>query len=219
MKPSFTNSTRAMCASAFLLGESFRSRVLDDPVEKGLAVAPELDIDVRLLAQVCKFARARDAKYDLFLILALLLCLPLWALDSNVGIAGVVVTTAAIFLYKTYDERSNLLPRFRKDRAGSAQMSLFTSVQLDTYLSSALASDEQNVIVYSGFNPFVGAGVEIGSWSFSLDVSRPAKDAGPPGPVRSSAAPKSRMRCHPRSGRCRSTASSLPTSFSSAVRP
>lgn len=35
-----------------------------------------------------------------------------------------------------------------------------------------------NVIVYSGYSPFAGAGFNIGAWSFAVDVSKGKQDAG-----------------------------------------
>ncbi|MDE3198534.1 MAG: hypothetical protein KGN84_19455, partial [Acidobacteriota bacterium] len=42
----------------------------------------------------------------------------------------------------------------------------------------ALPRADQNLIVYSGFSPFVGAGTNLGGWSFVVDISRPSTTLG-----------------------------------------
>jgi hypothetical protein len=29
--------------------------------------------------------------------------------------------------------------------------------------------EECNVVIYSGFSPFVGSGIDVGGWSFAVD--------------------------------------------------
>ncbi|MDJ1185871.1 hypothetical protein [Roseofilum casamattae] len=40
-------------------------------------------------------------------------------------------------------------------------------------LSGMLNEEECNVIVYSGFRPFIGSGQTLNTWSFTLDISKP----------------------------------------------
>jgi hypothetical protein len=41
-----------------------------------------------------------------------------------------------------------------------------------------LSDPEQNVIVYSGFSPFVGSGVNLDAWSFTIDVEKGKQKTG-----------------------------------------
>lgn len=43
--------------------------------------------------------------------------------------------------------------------------------------------DDQNVIVYSGFSPFVGAGLPISSWFVTIDLTKPMKSDQLPKPI------------------------------------
>ena len=40
-------------------------------------------------------------------------------------------------------------------------------------VKSALPAEEQNLIVYTGFVFFVGAGIDMDGWSFTVDISKP----------------------------------------------
>ena len=41
-----------------------------------------------------------------------------------------------------------------------------------------LSDPDQNVIVYSGYSPFVGSGIDIDGWSFPIDTTKGKKKAG-----------------------------------------
>lgn len=53
-----------------------------------------------------------------------------------------------------------------------------TDEDLNQRFSKILNEEECNVVVYSGFSPFVGSGIEIGGWSFSVNTSRGKKEIG-----------------------------------------
>jgi hypothetical protein len=40
------------------------------------------------------------------------------------------------------------------------------------------AAQEGNVVVYSGYAPFVGAGFDVGGWSFAINVDKPKEEVG-----------------------------------------
>lgn len=74
-----------------------------------------------------------------------------------------------------YGSRARLLTknRFRSDAV---------QFQLDSTLVQKLRAistvQDGNVVVYSGYSPFVGAGFNIGGWSFLVDVSKGKREAG-----------------------------------------
>lgn len=47
-----------------------------------------------------------------------------------------------------------------------------TEAKIRRKLSGVINEEECNVVIYSGFSPFVGSGTDIGGWSFTLDISK-----------------------------------------------
>lgn len=50
-------------------------------------------------------------------------------------------------------------------------------------LEGLQSSQYGNVTVYSGYDPFVGAGRPVSTWSFAVDLAAPAKPELPPSPI------------------------------------
>ncbi len=65
MEPTKSETTRYLCASAVLLGNSFRTRVLNQLREEHQATAPELGVDMSLVDKVCRFFERRETRYQL----------------------------------------------------------------------------------------------------------------------------------------------------------
>ena len=74
---------------------------------------------------------------------------------------------------KTYQERSTFVSRFRKNEFARFNPEKEFHAKLKPAVKSALPAEEQNLIVYTGFGPFVGAGIDTGGWSFTVDISKP----------------------------------------------
>ena len=164
--------TRLLCGHALLNGAVFRRDVLAFFRNKWIATAPEFGLDAGLLVRVCSFAEARDKASDWRLggvaIAAFLL--------SSVipGIAIPLAVFAAAFLWYRKSRQDRDLARlftqadFSKARASSR----FTQT-LDADVVAALPENDQNLIVYRGFWPFVGAGFDLGGWSLVTFIDRP----------------------------------------------
>ncbi len=75
--------------------------------------------------------------------------------------------------YKAYDERYRLLPCFTRNRYDPARIAARFEAGPDARTSGGISTSEQNLVVYQGFSPFVGAGFDLGGWSFAVDVTRP----------------------------------------------
>jgi len=71
-------------------------------------------------------------------------------------------------------------------RAGQLAKSMFRSdniqfpldPNLEQKLRNTFHTQDENIVVYSGYSPFVGAGFNIGGWSFAVDVSKGKQEAG-----------------------------------------
>jgi hypothetical protein len=173
MAPSKSQTTRLLCASAFLGGATFRDQVLTYLKSESHGASPELGVDIRLVAHVCQYAKRRAGRFDLYLFLALLAGLIAAAVNLGLGIAVIVLAAGMIFFMKTYGDQVSLVSVFHREEFSKVNPEKVFPAHLDESVLSALPRDNQNLIVYTGFTPFAGAGANLGGWSFVVDISKP----------------------------------------------
>jgi hypothetical protein len=178
MSPSHSNPTRLLCASAFLSGSSFRRMTLKYLEDPSRAVAPEIGLDLRLVAQVCKFAQDRSHKFDWFLSACLLIALIGSVVDPTIGLVILVLSAGIVWFMKTSPERFRFLRAFAKPVFDPSRVASDFNAELDPEHLSSVAPADQNLVVYQGFSPFVGAGTDLGGWSFVVNVNKGKDEAG-----------------------------------------
>jgi len=179
--------TRYLTSSAFILKRRHARDILRLLGEKTRAVAPEPGLDMDLLLRVYNFVAKRETIYQVFFAL---LSLPIIsaiieALDTGSDqAAGAIIVSLlpsmALYLFKRLRDRFFYLPLFAADTysAESVRKEKCFRKAPGNVLKNAIPSKEQNVVVYKCFTPFVGAGVNLGGWSFTTDVSRPKEQVG-----------------------------------------
>lgn len=175
--------TRYLSASALLGGKAFRDRVLRYIKQQHKALAPELDYDLETVVKLCKFFESRDKDYDIgftILILVFLASLIVFPLGLALFISFFFIFIPAwiINIKRSNYEDKILLEYFQRNKFNPKKIELNFPVEGDP--TDLIASDtkQQNLIIYNRFSPFVGAGVNIGGWSFVLDLSIPKKELG-----------------------------------------
>jgi len=173
---SVTNeTTRFLCASAVILGNTFCKQVLSHLRHKHWATAPEVGLDIETIAHVCNFMEKRELRYRIWLAvlgILYLLFLPVLLLALLLALA-----ISVLWFYKWYEERFVLTQYFTRERFGSAEFLQKFRIKLDHDIANGMPKDDQNLLVYQGFSPFVGAGIDLGGWSFAIDISKPKGQA------------------------------------------
>jgi hypothetical protein len=171
-------TTRYLAASAFLRGPSFRRQVLSYLDDPNRAALPEAGVDLPLLAGVCQHAEERDRRYVWLFAAFALVALVLLAVETPppIVILLLALVTGGVWYQRREQERRQVLAEFRRDRFDGAAVAKRYPVRDGLIRTDALPSPSQNLIVYSGFSPFVGAGTVIGGWSFAVATDK-AKDA------------------------------------------
>lgn len=177
MSPSRSQTTRLLCANAFLSGSGFRDQVLSYLENESHAVSPELGVDLGLIATVCQYAKRRAHRFELYLFFALLGAAAACLADLTLGVASFILAAGTIYFVKAYSE-GRLVSNFRREKFGEIDPEKLFPLNLDAALLSALPREDQNLIAYTGFTPFIGAGANLGGWSFVVDVSKPANEMG-----------------------------------------
>ncbi len=179
MKANTNQTTRFLCASAYLGSPGFCERIVHYYDNATQAVAPEVGLDIPLLLGVCRAAMKRHLAYHLsFLGLALIGLVAVAASESPAAVAGYVIFAAALFFTKSYVERYQYAKLFRQGAFDPDAIRTRLNLAVDDHIKETLPSDEQNLIVYSGFVPFVGAGTDLGGWSFSAAIDKPRQSLG-----------------------------------------
>lgn len=173
-----SNTTRLFCASAFLRGAKFWQPVLEYLESENHGVSPDLGVDMGTVAHVCQYARLRERRYENYLFIALVAALIVSIISPAAAIALFLTATVGISFQKRYQERTRLVSRFGKKEFSQFNSEREFRSELSPTALSALPVEEQNLIVYTGFSPFVGAGANLGGWSFTVDVSKPPENQG-----------------------------------------
>jgi hypothetical protein len=172
--PAWTETTRLMCAAAYLDG-TFAQDVVEEIIEeRHRAVQIPPGVDIAPVAKHCLAARRQKTIRDLILagdvLLTLILCVfsfsPLWfALGFLIAWAVVLWDMWSATYYvvvKRLNARSFGLP----DPA------------LAQRVEELVESQGGNLIVYSGFLPFSCAGIDLGGWSFVVDLRKGRDELG-----------------------------------------
>lgn len=166
-------ATRLLCGNAFLAGAGFRETVLSFYEKNWNAVAPEFGLDVKLLTAACIEARAHDRLFmPVFAGFAIFgaLCL---AAEAPFGVAACILAAAVLQFVRKRRQRT-FAEMFRRDAFDPVSAAGRFAADPDRRVQDALPRNDQNLIVYRGFSPFVGAGMDLGGWSFATFVDKPA---------------------------------------------
>ncbi|WP_370092330.1 hypothetical protein [Streptacidiphilus sp. MAP12-20] len=167
-------ATRYLCAAVHLdskLAEDLVEKVLEEPL-RGVARSPGVDL-VAVMKHVVA-ARARHLTRDVALVVALLLMFVCLVAGTFLPFLLVFVLSWVVVFTEAYVARWGALAHtlrrgsFDASQAPQPRRTL-TKQQID--LVAAYAAG--NVTAYSGFDPFLGHGWSLDSWSFALDANIP----------------------------------------------
>jgi hypothetical protein len=164
-------TTRYLCAAAYTDG-AFRTAVLARSRETVRARAPEVSVDVAMISEYCRRADHSKAIRDLLLCIASLVLL-MFVIAGLVGAADGEITPAtvqAVFFCWLAATIITVVEAFRQD--GVIRGELTRERFREQTSETAATVGKGNVIVYSGFSPFIGAGLDLGGWSFAIDLDR-----------------------------------------------
>jgi hypothetical protein len=171
----YTHTTRYLCAAAYS-DSSFRDAVIRKALEEEhKAVAPSFGMDPALVVRHCLRARKKLAARDRWLIALAVFYLIAAAATNDPAVAitvGLLVWAGAFVICFAYKLRvlRILTEKFTRDKFNP---DLEASVD-DRDVAHLDESQNGNVVIYSGFSPFVGSGLNLGGWSFALDLRKSA---------------------------------------------
>jgi hypothetical protein len=187
--PAESDVTRHLCASAHLdhgrfrlSGQKFRRAVLEDIGRHPYrAVGASPGVELAPVIVHCRAANARKHVRDAVLtalLLALILAVAVADTTAErvvVGLCVAVIAWEVVYTEIAFAVNRVVAPLLlRGSQAPSPEVPSGQDEQLD----AVLAAERGNITVYSGFSPFVGAGTELGGWSFALDTNQGKSELG-----------------------------------------
>lgn len=181
-----SETTRYLAATAVRRGE-FRREVLKRATSRHFADAPEVGLDMTAIAKLCVFFERRDTSYQICLALllgAFFLALPLAIASAGLSIAVLVIVPVlawGVLLMRNLVEDNWLASHFTREKFDPEKVAQRFPASLPH--SHKAMKSYPHIIVYRGFDPFVGSGLDLGGWSFSLDVGKPSETMGLKGHV------------------------------------
>jgi hypothetical protein len=174
----FSDTTRYLCAAA-QTDAAFRESVVASLLRPSFkAMAASHGVDLKCLLKHCCAARQRVLLRNLGLSVVGVAALGFLGAENFAAVFLLLLIGFGIVFGERLHVERRIIARLRK----GCDDPDFVNVPLTWRLEQALQRihDEQNrnFVVYSGFSPFVGAGIDIGGWSFAIDVSKGKVDTG-----------------------------------------
>lgn len=172
-----TDATRYLCAAAHL-DARFRNYVMEHIIdEEHRALVVSYGVDVVSVVKYCLATNSRELFRDT--ILCTLLFVAIVAIIT-LHFFPLVLLFPLLFLMAWVTVGVERWSRYYGDIAAGLAKGKFhpNNIQfsLDRELEDKLKmlsnTQGHNVIVYSGYSPFIGAGQNIGGWSFVIDMEK-----------------------------------------------
>lgn len=177
------NLTRKLCAAVHL-NASLRDKIIAFGLDPFRLIVNSPDIALKPVLTHALRARRRERNRNYFLFLpALMLVAALIIIvygdeDGLDALPGVLATAFGIMLLVmiVFTIEDYLFVK-TKLRPSVFQPDLYEPDLVDK-VATAEAKVCKNVVYYSGYSPFVGYGIDIGGWSFVLDIDRAPETPG-----------------------------------------
>jgi hypothetical protein len=170
-------STRLLAAAAELDARFARRVVRDVLKDDYRAVAPSFGVNLGTVLRHCVAARGRQgARNILLMALTLPLLLGLAHLSMAAGAVSVLsafaLGCAAIFT-ESWTARYRIAARsLNRHSYAPAAATRYLPPGADWRIRDVAQAESTNIVVYSGFSPFVGSGLNQGGWSFAVNIAR-----------------------------------------------
>lgn len=193
-----SNTTRYLCAAA-QLDRTFRTQVFSEIINEDHRVI-SIPAGVDLLAVVRHCVNAKRRKLIRNILVSFLFLLALIGKYNEIGSYSYIDPVSDFFLIisqsyftfffvlalivvivETWITRYQIIAQSllgQNFNPNSIKLPPQTEKKIRHKLSDVIDEEKCNTIIYSGFSPFVGSGIDIGGWSFSLNIGRGKEEMG-----------------------------------------
>ncbi len=179
--PADTSDATRLLAAAALSRPSVRKWILSWMSERNRSTPPEIGVDLDLVARVAAFSDRRARRYNYALCALAFVAFLSWSF-SWVLVAAAFAAGAVLVLLQSTTDRDSLVSHFQRDHFSRVDVEPRFTASLTAAQEAAVPPPNTNITIYSGFSPFVGAGLEMGGWSFAIATDKP-KDEFRPSPL------------------------------------
>lgn len=167
--------TRYLCSSVYF-DWNLRKEVIELFNDKHVNLADPYRVDMKELFKHAHNAekKTRNIYISLFILTVIFLIL---VFDAPLLAFGVFIVAAILAFIHDYTVEKVILRDVFK---GSQNPDRIVKLSQKT-LEKILAKRDQvpdNIICYGDFNPFVGSGIELENWSFTIDIDKGKKELG-----------------------------------------
>jgi hypothetical protein len=184
-----SETTRLLCAAAYL-ERDFRDQVIKHTLEnRHNALGACFGVDMPTVVRHCCHARRvlnRRAMWLLapaligFILLSIVLSTPEPSAGAILLLLIDYLVAFGICVYFDSRARSIVARNFMRSNFKPDALLVRDPPEVE-YMRAA---ESGNTVIYSGFNPFVGSGDNMGAWSFAIDLRKRAEDgSGSRGPT------------------------------------
>ncbi len=176
----WTEATRLMCAAAYLDG-TFAQDIVDEILQEDhRAVQIPPGVDITPVAKHCLAALRQKTIRDVLLCLdGVFAIIAFLGLHSfSLVILSFLLAWAIVFWDMWMSTFSVVVKRLNADAFSPRDAPAPLDSRMTLRIEEIAASQQGNTTIYSGFLPFVGAGFEVGGWSFVIDLSKPKSGLG-----------------------------------------
>ena len=152
------------------MDQKHRAIVVSDGVDMGLVLTHCLDARRR--------ARIRHLLLWGVIAFSLIVAAILGPEDAIMAAIVYVSLAWAILFWSMWTEHQ-LVVKLLKSNFNPNCVDYQPDAEAQEAIESVNAAQQNRAVVYSGFTPFVGAGVALGGWSFAADTQKACQDLGP----------------------------------------
>jgi hypothetical protein len=174
-------TTRRLAAAAHLETDYASGVVRSVLNERHRAVAPSFGVDLALVLRHCLAARGRHTALRV-MVCALVLPLVLAVANRGTGIlvaALIALATWVAIFVQTWVGRYRVGARHLSAANYEPTFATrFLPPGGERRVRNVAAAESGNIVVYSGYSPYVGSGYNHGGWSFAVNVSKGRQDLG-----------------------------------------
>jgi hypothetical protein len=167
-----TETTRYFCAAAYL-DSRFRNYVMEHIVhEEHRAIVISCDVDLVPVIRYCLAAKKRELLYNSVLSALLFASIIFCFVDPLSLLLFLLLAWMVAMIEVSSRYYGNTVSKLVKGKFHLNNLQHPLDLELEIKLRDLSNTQNHNVIVYSGYSPFIGAGQNIGGWSFTVDIAK-----------------------------------------------
>ena len=178
MKIRTTESTRYLCA-AVQIDEKFCDQILEEFIEEDYtAISICHGVDLPTVLKSCILAKERRRERDIPLALFSLAAFLFFFIFFPLFLILYGMAWRIVFLDQRKTRHEIVGKHLLKGNFNPEIFNFQLNLKMEKKLEEIVETQDANTIIYGGFSPFVGSGINIGGWSFAIDTTKGKEDMG-----------------------------------------